>query len=200
MGQYWIPVNLDRREFIMPHKLGSGLKLWEQIANDPGVGAALVILTAAMPEPRGGGDFDLTENWHGPERTFPEHNATPGPMPDVYATIAARTIGRWAGNRIANIGDYAEAGDIRAANKGRGIFADDDLPESVIYALCCDPSEKLDAAWIKEILSKHPNLTPAQLTPFTDVTDDVARVIEHELGGKYVGDGWRHFEKEKQPA
>ena len=36
MGQYWIPVNLDKKEFIEPHKLASGLKLWEQMANFPG--------------------------------------------------------------------------------------------------------------------------------------------------------------------
>ena len=68
MGQYWIPVNLDKKEFVSPHELGAGMKLWEQLANHPGTGAALIILTAAMPERRGGGDFDLTENWHGPER------------------------------------------------------------------------------------------------------------------------------------
>ena len=101
MGQYWMCINLDKKEFIDPHKLGSGLKLWEQIANHPGVGTALIILTAAMPEPRGGGDFDLDNNWHGPERTLPEHSITPGPMPEEYPTVAKRTIGRWAGDRIA---------------------------------------------------------------------------------------------------
>ncbi len=87
MGQYWYPVNLTKREFINPHKLGSGLKLWEQIAN-PGVGQALVILSAAMPERRGGGDFNKNDE------------------------ISARTIGRWAGDRIALVGDYAEDGDL----------------------------------------------------------------------------------------
>ena len=67
MGQYWLPVNLDKHEFADPHDLGTGLKLWEQLGNS-GVGQALVILMAAMPEPRGGGDLDLDENWHGPER------------------------------------------------------------------------------------------------------------------------------------
>ena len=57
MGQYWKPVNLDKKEFIHPHRLASGLKLWELLANPPGVGAALIILTAAMPEVRGGGDL-----------------------------------------------------------------------------------------------------------------------------------------------
>ena len=112
MGQYWYPVNLDKKEYVHPHKLASGLKLWEQLAAQPGTGAALVVLCAAMPEPRGGGDFDLDSNWHGPERTMQEHPTSPGPMPEAYPAIARRTIGRWAGDRIALVGDYAADGDL----------------------------------------------------------------------------------------
>ena len=127
MGQYWYPVNLTKREYVHPHKLGSGLKLWEQLANE-GTGRALVILCAAMPEPRGGGDFE------------------PDPI-----------IGRWAGDQIALVGDYAEDGDL----------PNSPVPASQIYNLC-------DSEW-------------------TDVTDDVCRVIERELDGKFVGGGWRDF-------
>lgn len=154
MGQYWYPVNLDKHEFVMPHKLGSGLKLWEQLANDPGTGAALVILCAAMPQARGGGDLDLHDNWHGPER---KNMSTSGPMPDEYPAIAARTIGRWAGDRIALVGDYAEDGDLAPEHEA-----------SAIYGRCSDGT-------------------------YEDVTDDVARVIEHELHGRYEGDGWRDW-------
>ena len=34
MGQYFLIVNLDKKEFIHPHKLGSGLKLWEICASN----------------------------------------------------------------------------------------------------------------------------------------------------------------------
>jgi hypothetical protein len=162
-GQYWQVVNLDKREFLNPHKLGAGLKLWEQLANHRGTGAALIVLCAAMPEPRGGGDFDLENNWHGPERTFPEHNTGPGPMPESYPEIAKRTIGRWAGDRIALVGDYAE---------------DSDLPKkfraSKIYEKCWSEGD-----------GKKPR------GRYKDISDDVARVIEHELGGRYEGDGWK---------
>ena len=110
MGQYWIPVNLDKKEFVDPHMLGSGGKLCEQLGTHPATGAALVILCAAMPESRGSGDLDRDLC-----------------KPEGYSVIAAETIGRWAGDRIALVGDYAE---------------DSDLPEqfeaSSIYEKCRD--------------------------------------------------------------
>jgi hypothetical protein len=160
MGQYWKPVNIDKKEYIDPHKLGCGLKLWEQLASHPGTGAGLIILTSAMPEARGGGDFDREQNWHGPERTFPEHNITPAEMPEDYKSVAKRTIGRWAGDRIALIGDYAEKDDINGVDASK------------IYKECNDEGS------------------------YTDISDDVVRVIEHELNGKYVGDGWKDWKED----
>ena len=122
MGQYWLPVNLDKKEFVDPHKLGTGLKLWEQAAAYPGTGAALLILVAAMPEPRGGGDLDLDKNWHGVERTASAPGPTPGPMPEAYQAIAKRTIGRWAGDRIALVGDYAEDSDLAPEHHAKSIY------------------------------------------------------------------------------
>ena len=169
MGQYWKVVNLDKKEFVMPHKLGCGLKLWEQLANHPGTGAALVILCAAMPRPRGGGDFDLDENWHGEERVFPRDNVQPGPMPDEYPAIAARTIGRWAGDRIALVGDYAEDSDLASEHQA-----------STIYPRCHEYEEGEEKP---------------EGDLFTDVSGDVAAVIEHELNGKYSGTGWRKWKR-----
>ena len=94
MGQYWKAVNLTKKEFISPYRLGHGAKLWEHLANHPGVGAGLIVLCAAMPVARGGGDLDKTENWHGPDRDYehkPEFHGSPAPMPEEYPTIAART-------------------------------------------------------------------------------------------------------------
>lgn len=149
MGQYWIPVNLDKREYIDPHKLGSGLKLWEQLANSPGTGVALLILCAAMPEPRGGGDLKLDDD------------------------VARRTIGRWAGDRVCLVGDYAK---------------DSDLPSfpdfSKVYHLCADASE-IDPD------DEEDDRKADQL--FKDVTDDVCVLIERHLDGKFEGDGWRTF-------
>jgi hypothetical protein len=113
MGQYWLPVNLTKKEFIDPHKLGSGLKLWEQIANHPGTGTALLILCANMVERRGGGDLG-------------EHPA----------------VGRWAGDRIAIIGDYALPEDM------------DDIDPSEIYYQCSEGLYKDVSEMVAEVIER----------------------------------------------
>ena len=86
MGQYHLTVNLDKRQFLDPHKLGDGLKLMEQVgSSEGGIGSALLLLLA-VSNGRGGGDF------HGDD--------TDG------------IIGSWGGDRIAVVGDYAESGDL----------------------------------------------------------------------------------------
>lgn len=149
MGQYWDVVNLDKKEFIHAHKLGNGLKLWEQVASSVGTSTALLILIAAMPESRGGGDLDLRDD-----------------LPPEYLEIAKRTIGRWAGDRIAMVGDYAEDSDL----------PNSPIPASKIASLCGGDGPD----------------------SFKDISEDVCRVIEHELDGKFIGEGWRYF-KYNQP-
>jgi len=172
MWQYWKTVSLTKREYVDNHKLGTGAKLWEQLANHPGTGAALIILCAAMPESRGGGDLSLYSN---------DKN---------YNAITRRTIGRWAGDRIALVGNYAEQSDLPPSD-------DADL----IYHLC-DSEEGIDVAashWEKCEWSDDPEtkayyadkarrLRAAE--PYTDISEDVYIVIERELGGCFVRHGW----------
>lgn len=103
MGQYHLVVNLDRQEFVDPHKLGVGLKAWEQIANHPSTPQALFVLLLCS-NGRGGGD-----------------------LADGTEPCREKVIGRWAGDRIAVIGDYAEDGDLAG---------DTPDPASAIYELC----------------------------------------------------------------
>jgi hypothetical protein len=161
MGQYWYCVNLDKKEFIHPHALGAGLKLWEQLANHPSTGTALIILCAAMPGPRGGGDLQAN--------------------PDV--------VGRWAGDRIAFVGDYAEDGDIPSHD-------DKADPASTIYARCGAKSPN-------GALENYEEPYRSQLRPkilgkpiYHDITPMVAKVIEDELEGKFSGAGWKDFVRE----
>lgn len=187
MGQYWYPVNLDRREFVNPHKLGAGLKLGEQL--DTHVGSALIVLTAALREHRGGGDFDYDTNYYGPERT--EAHPSGAPVNVEYNVIAKRTIGRWAGDRIAIVGDYAERKDLP-----RQFDAD------LIYSLCGTDEQR--TSQIEHFLklakdgdAKYRTLANRlkKLKVFRDVSDDVCAVIEHECGGKFVGEDWREFKQ-----
>jgi len=164
MGQYWIPVNLDKKEYIEPHDLGCGLKLWEQLASRPGTGTALVLLCAAMPEMRGGGDLDLEEI---------EDKA--------YQEIAARTIGRWAGDRIAFVGDYAEDYDLSPEYRAESI-----------YARCGDRMSDLNEAQRNDP-ERFNGFTEDDL--YTDISTDVCAVIEHELDGRYEGNGWRDWKR-----
>lgn len=175
MGQYWKVVNLDKREFVEPHKLGCGLKLWEQLANHPGTGTALIILCAAMKEQRGGGDLDLEA------RAFTEEGRK------QYQAIASRTIGRWAGDRIALVGDYAEDSDLPPEFKA-----------SEIYGLCEDEghienNDTPEGAMYKTEDGQYAHYVVDSPPVYKDISDDVCVVIEHELGGKYTGNGWRHF-------
>ncbi len=97
MGQYHFPVCLDLKEFICPHKLGTGLKLAEQCWNHPGTGTALVILLCSS-EYRGGGDIGVDE--------------------DEVEGI----VGRWAGHKVALVGDYAEDRDLPKEHEASKIY------------------------------------------------------------------------------
>jgi len=92
MGQYHVVVNLDRREFVHPYKLGCGYKLLEQLTSPGGPGDALLLLLACS-NGRGGGDA-------------PEHPR----------------VGSWAGDRIAVVGDYAEDTDLAPEHRASTIW------------------------------------------------------------------------------
>lgn len=77
MGQYYKVVNLDKKEFLHPHKFGDGLKLLEFGCSSVGTMTALAVLLS-VGNGRGGGDIEST----------------------------SVIVGSWAGDRIAIIGDY----------------------------------------------------------------------------------------------
>lgn len=81
MGQYYKIVNLDKMQYLHPHKFNEGLKLMEFSCSTPGTMTALALLLADG-NGRGGGDM-----------------RSDSPL-----------IGSWAGNRIVVAGDYADPG------------------------------------------------------------------------------------------
>jgi hypothetical protein len=62
MGQYFVLVNLDKREYLHPHKLGMGLKLYEICANK---GAGVLPYLLRKSSGNGGGDVNLRTEWAG---------------------------------------------------------------------------------------------------------------------------------------
>jgi len=79
MGQYYLTVNLDKGEYLDPHKFGDGLKLLEFGDSASGTMTGLATLLADG-NGRGGGDL---------------HSENP-------------IIGSWKGDRIVVAGDYAD--------------------------------------------------------------------------------------------
>lgn len=79
MGQYYMIANLDKKEFLYPHKMGSGLKLLEIAGSNL---PRILTLLLQDSDGRGGGDGDIDNS------------------------IISEFCGRWAGDRIAIVGDY----------------------------------------------------------------------------------------------
>lgn len=164
MGQYHIPVNLDKREYIHPHKLGDGLKLLEQAFSANGTAGALVLLLAASngDDGRGGGDF--------------------------YSPDFTDVIGRWAGDRIALVGDYAEADDLDPEHRAEMIYDLCRSQEGVnrqIEWMEKNLRESIEAGrdtvWGKPISQHQANIDFLRTTiPFTDISERVAAAMGFE--------------------
>lgn len=113
MGQYYLLANLDRREFVHAHKIKGGLKAWEWAANVAQAGP--IVLLLGWSNSAGGGDPD----W--------DH-------PDIKPIA-----GRWAGDRVALVGDYYEPDE-------RGLPTYDEISENFT-----EISDLLIPAWNKFI-------------------------------------------------
>ena len=179
MGQYWKAVNLDKRQFISPWSLGSGAKLWEQLAN-PGPGQALIILLAAMPTPRGGGDLK-----------------------------ADPVIGSWAGDRVVLVGDYAKDDDFPTSpipfSEVYDLTNEDRSPRSsrctdilgITHAgtaegMACESDIKAANVSNDTMLTCMMCIVnQAMADGFEDITPAVARVIEREMNGKFTNGKWK---------
>ena len=83
MGQYFKVLNLDKKEYLHPHCCGDGLKLMEFGASPDGTMLGLALLLRQSTG-SGGGDF--------------------------HGTDGEGLLGRWAGDRVAIVGDYDESG------------------------------------------------------------------------------------------
>ena len=83
MGQYHVLVNYDKKEVVVPHGLGLGLKQYEHTGEYNGTLADAMYLLVMTSPARGGGDFPSTN-----------------------------ISSRWAGDRVLIVGDYTEDSDV----------------------------------------------------------------------------------------
>lgn len=130
MGQYYKIVNIDKKQFLNPHRFGDGLKLLEFGSSGGGTMNGLAVLLANSNN-RGGGDLRS------------DHEI----------------VGSWAGDRIVIAGDYAvptDKGENSRVKGADGKFANlyyrcdtdefEDISEQVLIAMCDDPYLKQDIA------------------------------------------------------
>jgi len=111
MGQYHYICNLDRREYLKPTTFGDGLKLLEFAPSGNGVMAGLAVLLAATNGPNGRGGGDL-HPWNEAFAYWgPGYDDRPVPVTGREDYLMNEVVGRWAGDRIAIVGDYHDEGD-----------------------------------------------------------------------------------------
>lgn len=85
--------------------------------------------------------------------------------------------GRWAGDRVAFVGDYTEPGDIPGYD---GI--------ELVYGMLGASEEDLN-----EVDENGDRIFPEGAQPFTDITPLIVDFIEEAENGMFVGTGWRQF-------
>ncbi len=202
MGQYHLVVNLSRREFINPHKLGDGAKLIEQLNSEGGTLAATHILLACS-NGRGGGDIPDGKTYCTRAEAkkagwrILEGDTVKGRCYAVYDEklykAAKEFIGRWAGDRIAVVGDYTEKGDIKDCPDADILYqlhkSPDDRKGQIEHWRKLAADYKDDPKQAEEWLDKAERLNRA--SPLFDITDGVLPLVEASCDVKITGDGWR---------
>jgi len=136
MGQYYYVVNLDKREYLHPHRMGDGLKLLEFGSSGRGTMLGLAVLLA---DGNGRGGGDLRSN--------------------------RPIVGSWAGDRIVIAGDYADEGNFvteadltpEVVQKIRDNYAEPDrevMPENVNLHLLASVAFREVSGAVREALAE----------------------------------------------
>jgi hypothetical protein len=115
MGQYFKAVNLDKQEYVCPWCLGGVAKLIEWASNPSGAVFTMLLRSSSRS---GGGDY------YGPAGRSIEIGPDSAAnietvMDEIFKGVAMEgrpvtpaadtTVGRWAGDRVALVGDYDDA-------------------------------------------------------------------------------------------
>jgi hypothetical protein len=161
MGQYHVIVNLDKGEYIHPHKLGDGLKWGEQASSELGIMTALWA-AITCPEPRGGGD--------------------PNEHP---------WVGRWHGDRVVMVGDYAEDKDRPDVPQWGALYSRCQGPEHFADHIASE-RERLDEASRDHVYAKPVEWVDAveAAGPLLDVSLVAQTFLTAQYGLVFKGTGW----------
>lgn len=165
MGQYHQLVNFTKKEFVNPHQFGNGLKLWEQVGWEHAFSNVTHMLIASCSG-RGGGDFSV----------------------DGYCE---KVVGRWGGDKIALVGDYAE-------------FADFTLSEYEFKCMMADVWERDEplSTVIKQSRDAYGRFASNQRQmntriKYRDISELVSQAYSELFEVRFTGSGWKDVEKIK---
>jgi hypothetical protein len=101
VGQYHVAVNLDKKQVLVPTRLGDGLKLME--FGDGGATLTALAILLAKDNGRGLGDLHVAT----PDTPLEDWEKGPCGLKRVR-TPHAHLVGSWAGDRITIAGDYGD--------------------------------------------------------------------------------------------
>lgn len=125
MGQYYVMVNLDKKELLSPDVFGDGSKLLEFGGSSNGMLQAFAMLTATG---NGDGSGDICRTAHSTQGKIYEprtgerihyerqqdydhnHKQLPDGQTCGFRIMVPGMAGRWAGDRIVTAGDYTPPG------------------------------------------------------------------------------------------
>ena len=113
MAQYFLLVNLDKKEYVDPLKLGGGLTLWEWCTGDQ----ARIISWLLAKGPQDGTYLPFASKEFAEAMDRYIHGKDDSALKIVGEIASTRigegkykTVGRWAGDRIVLVGDYDDSG------------------------------------------------------------------------------------------
>lgn len=93
MGQYFYTVNVDKREFIHPHRIGAGLKMGEFSSSSTWAHGMALLLSS------GHGDTEISGRWAGDRIVVAGDYAADDIPPDLAEKLAADGV-EYTGNTL----------------------------------------------------------------------------------------------------
>lgn len=160
MGQYHKVFNIDKKECLEPWNFGCGAKIAEWCSGTSPVSKATMMLLACS-NGRGGGDFQeigSSAAWHGFAREEQYKFSIPkicsnikglpltiiGHKNNYYTVDTSKIYGRWAGDRVIVIGDYAdEITYVMKCKLNNGKEDTQVVPAKLLYSLCGETKKSL---------------------------------------------------------